>query len=335
MNNIIDTARFSAQMRNKAIKRDSKQLLVAKLGGTSQEDDLTEPVNCGGVGRIRHFRRATAPGWPENPLPIDPAAHKLGLPNVEVARAQVFQNAACNWRCWYCYVPFGLLKGDEQTGLWTTADELINRYADSQNPPEIIDLSGGQPDLTPEWIPWTMDALERGGLSSRTFLWSDDNLSTDYFWTMLSTAEIDRVAAYRNYGKVGCFKGFDASSFSFNTRADPKLFDAQFSIFERIVRTGIDVYGYATFTSADGSNVGSQMIEFVDRLQSISRLLPLRVVPLKVATFRPVETENRAGPIHQKSMEIQEEAIQHWNAELEKRFTIAERGLPIYDVAIR
>lgn len=332
--NLIDTDAFSVSMRSKIIKRDLRQLLVAKLSGSSQEDDLTEPANCDGVGRIRHFRRNTSPGWPSNPLPIDPAAHKLGLLYVEVARAQVFQNAACNWRCWYCYVPFGLLKGDERTGLWTTADELIRRYANDSNPPVIIDLSGGQPDLTPEWIPWTMEALERQGLSSRTYLWSDDNLSTDYFWTKLSTAEIDRVLAYPNYGKVGCFKGFDADSFSFNTRAEPKLFDTQFTLFERTVKMGIDVYGYATFTSADDSKIDERMTEFLDRLQSISRLLPLKIVPLRVSSFRPVEAEKRAGAIHQKSMEIQEEAIQCWNAEIERRFTSIEKSLPIYDVAL-
>jgi hypothetical protein len=151
----------------------------------------------------------------------------------------------------------------------------------------------------------------------------------------LSNAEIDQVLAYPNYGKVGCFKGFDAASFSFNTRADPKLFDTQFTLFERTVKIGIDVYGYATFTSADDSKIDERMIDFLDRLQSISRLLPLKVVPLRVSSFRPVEAEKRAGVIHQKSMEIQEEAIQCWNAEIERRFTSVEKNLPIYDVALR
>ena len=69
--------------------------------GQHKETDLTAPVNCGGLGRIRHFRRVTSPGWPENSLPIDPAAHALGLGDrLEMIEALVFQNAACNWRCW-------------------------------------------------------------------------------------------------------------------------------------------------------------------------------------------------------------------------------------------
>ena len=65
-----------------------------------------------GFGRIRHFRRSTSPGWPSNPLPIDPACKFLGTPAEDVARAQVFQNAVCNWRCWYCFVPFELLSAN-------------------------------------------------------------------------------------------------------------------------------------------------------------------------------------------------------------------------------
>ena len=32
--------------------------------------------------------------------------------------AQAFQNAACNWRCWYCYVPFELLAAKEEHADW-------------------------------------------------------------------------------------------------------------------------------------------------------------------------------------------------------------------------
>lgn len=333
--NLIDTASFSANLRSKAINRDSEKLLIARLKDSRQENDLSEPVNCGGVGRIRHFKRGTSHGWPSNPLPIDPAAKKLGLPRQEVVRAQVFQNAACNWRCWYCYVPFDLLKADEKRGIWLTSDEMLTLYTSEPSPPLIIDLSGGQPDLTPEWVPWMMKALDNRGLSGTTYLWSDDNLSTDYFWSKLTTPEIDRVLNYKNYGKVGCFKGFDASSFSFNTRAAPELFDNQFNLFERIIRTGLDIYGYATFTSNDEKNIDTKMHDFVDRLQSISRLLPLRLIPLQVSSFGAIVSEGRIGAEQLRSMAIQGEAIQRWNSELEKRFTIAERKLPIYEVAIR
>ncbi len=69
----------------------------------------------------------------------------------------MFQNAACNWRCWYCFVPFDLLGAAK--GIWVTPRELVERYASVDPRPPMIDLTGGQPDLTPEWVPWMMKAL--------------------------------------------------------------------------------------------------------------------------------------------------------------------------------
>src|SRR4051812_4111238 len=99
----IDTPAFAATMREKIIRPSCGEVLVSRLVGSDQEEDLTVPANCGGLGRIRHFVRTTPAGWPPNPLPIDPACKALGLPRTDRIEAQVFQNAACAWRCWYCY----------------------------------------------------------------------------------------------------------------------------------------------------------------------------------------------------------------------------------------
>lgn len=167
----------------------------------------------------------------------------------------LFQNAACNWRCWYCFVPFKLLDANENLASWLTADRLVDLYLEAGLPAPMIDLSGGQPELTPEWVPWMMDALTRRGLSKKVYLWSDDNLSNDYFWQMLSPEEIKRVREYEMYGKVGCFKGFDGSSFAFNTRASPDIFERQFALFKRYLALGIDMYAYATLTAPDSLHI--------------------------------------------------------------------------------
>src|SRR4051812_13647853 len=111
---LIDTDAFSARYRAELIDFNKRQLLITNFFGTEQEGDLSEPPNCNGFGRIRHFRRTTTIGWPSNPLPIDPACKALDLPPANVLRAQVFQNAACNWRCWYCFVPFDLLAANHK-----------------------------------------------------------------------------------------------------------------------------------------------------------------------------------------------------------------------------
>ena len=242
---VIDTNQVSKKYRDEAIDIAGKKLLMTQLSGSDQEADLTLPPNCRGFGRIRHFQRATNTNYPPNSLPIDPAARALGLPSsLEILKAQVFQSAVCNWRCWYCYVPFNLLSANPSQSAWFTADELLDLYQEQENPPRVIDLSGGQPDLTPEWVPWMMEALTKRGLEKDVYLWSDDNLSNDYFWHFLDDSQKAMVKEYVNYGRVCCFKGFDATSFAFNTKADPNLFDRQFELMKRFIELGIDLYAY-------------------------------------------------------------------------------------------
>jgi len=328
----INTETFSATMREKAIDVANQRLLVTNLRGSQQEEDLSEPANCDGYGRVRHFRRLGSPGWPENPLPIDPASRKLGLQRHDVLKAQVFQNAACNWRCWYCFVPFNLLSASREHSGWLSAAEILDLYEREPDPPAVIDLSGGQPDLTPEWVPWMMREMKRRGLDQSVYLWSDDNLSNDYFWRFLTAEDIALVRGYANYGKVCCFKGFNRESFAFNTAAAPELFDQQFALFRRYIELGIDLYAYATFTAPRETEIEAEMRSFVDQLQAISPNLPLRVVPLDVRAFAPVH--ERMGVDHHRSLKIQTNAIRCWNMELEHRFSTDLRQQPIYAIPL-
>jgi uncharacterized Fe-S cluster-containing radical SAM superfamily protein len=247
-------------------------------------------------------------------------------------KAQVFQNAACNWRCWYCFVPFSLLSANEDQAGWLTAEEMIDLYLREADRPHIIDCSGGQPDLVPEWVPWMMRALRSRGLDETVYLWSDDNLSNDYFWRHLDPAERKLVAGYKMYGRVCCFKGFNRQSFAFNTRADPALFDQQFELFARLLRLGIDIYAYATFTSPDDTNIKHNMTMFVDKLQEVHRRLPLRLVPLRIDSFEVVEP--RLRDLHRRAMAVQEDAVLAWNEEIRSRFSSDERTIPVHLVSL-
>lgn len=328
----IDTDDFSATLRRKGINLSEQRLLIANLIGTQQQEDLSEPPNCKGFGRIRHFSRITKSGWPLNPLPIDPATKKLGLGVSNKLRAQVFQNAICNWRCWYCYVPFQLLSANMKHADWLTASQLVDLYLDQRDPPSIIDLSGGQPDLIPEWIPWMIDELNTRGLGDQVYLWSDDNLSNDYFWKYLSETDRNEMAKKRNYGRVCCFKGFDADSFSFNTCAAPGLFDRQFELMKRLLTTGIDLYGYITLTTPKPDRIFDHVREFFDKIQALHENLPLRIVPLEVQEFTPVTQRLDEG----KKMAFKNQwiAVERWQREIEDRFTPEQRNLNIADVNI-
>jgi uncharacterized Fe-S cluster-containing radical SAM superfamily protein len=316
----VDTDKWSEQYRSATIDPTRQTILVTNLAGTRQECDITEPLVCSGFGRIRHFRRVTSKGWPENPLPIDPATRALGLDrHLNEVRALVFQNAACNWRCWYCFVPFDLLSANPKTSAWLSAKELVDLSLQELSHTPVLDLSGGQPELTPEWVLWVMAELKERGVEDSVYLWSDDNLSNDYFWRYLSSAEQEFVAEYRNYGRVGCFKGFDAESFAYNTAATPDVFERQFELMARYLATGIDMYAYVTFTTPNGHGIEEKMRHFVDRLQAIDFNLPLRTIPLEVQAFSPVLPRLNAD--HVAAMMNQEVAARAWQEELTKRFS--------------
>ena len=333
MNGLIDTDKFSSTLRAKSVDTANRRLPITRLGGSEQEDDFTVPANCGGLGRIRHFKRETSNGWPANPLPIDPASRALNLSPHDSIRAQVFQNASCNWRCWYCYVPFPLLNGDPSKAEWVSPAELVDRYLEVDDRPSVIDLTGGQPDLVPEWVPWMMEELQARGLQDEVYLWSDDNLSNDYFWRYLSEAQREVVERYRNYGKVLCFKGFDEESFEFNTRAEGSLLDRQFGLCDRYLQTQIDIYGYATFTTPSRTDIARKMMHFVDKLQSLAVNLPLRVIPLEIRSFTPVS--DRMTEVHKAAIANQSVAIDAWKNELSKRFSSEKLALNIRDIQLR
>jgi uncharacterized Fe-S cluster-containing radical SAM superfamily protein len=328
----INTDVLSDRYRKESIDLDGRRLLITNFHNTDQEKDLSEPANAAGFGRVRHFRRITTPGWPSNPLPIDPACKALGLQSVDIIRAQAFQNASCNWRCWYCFVPFDLLAANRTYSDWLSPGDLIDLYLSQDDPPRVIDLTGGQPDLVPEWIPWMMTELRNRGLDENIYVWSDDNLSNDYFWRFLSDKERELITTYKNYGKVCCFKGFDEESFSFNTAAEPELFDKQFELMKRLMSTGVDLYAYATITTPSTTDLSDHMRRFVDRLQTLDEKLPLRTIPLEIQVFTPVV--KRLDETKRCALKNQWIAVEAWLKELEHRFTSAERALNIADVRL-
>jgi hypothetical protein len=210
---------------------------------------------------------------------------------------------------------------------------LIDLWSAEPERPKLIDLTGGQPEIVPEWILWTMRELEIRNLEKEVYLWSDDNLSADYFWTCLTDKDRDYIRSYPAYGRVCCFKGFDEHSFSFNTLASPDEYDKQFTRMKRLLELGIDLYCYVTFTTDDTSGLTAKMNKFVDRLQSLDEHLPLRTVPLKIEVFGP--TKPRLTLARTSSLENQLAAVNAWSNELDRRYSSSFRDMHISDIPLR
>ncbi|MXG88418.1 hypothetical protein [Nocardioides flavescens] len=315
---VIDTDAASQTLRSASVRVESHELLISRLDVSDQAADITLPANCGGLGRVHRFAQDQGGGWPSNPLPSMPASVHLNVPLADSVFAQVFQNAACNWRCWYCFVPFNLLRADENRSTWVSAESLVDQYLAVPDRPAILDLSGGQPDLAPEWPLWTLRHLKRRGADSTTFLWSDDNLSNDYLFRFLSDDDIDFLAGHPGYGRVGCLKGFDGESFAFNTGAHPELFQRQLDLLTRIAERFPSLWLYITLTAPE---VPLQPATVIGRLQDeLERRSPgivARTVPLRVFPFSPTRPRMRTD--HQAALEVQEQLVTLWTEEAGQR----------------
>lgn len=323
---------FSEKLRQTIIDLQHKRLLIAKISGSTQEEDLKVPPNCKGYGRIRHFKQKKGNNWPSDPLPMDPACKALKLPKTDIMQAQVFQIAACDWRCWYCFVPYDLLSAKTESAAWLSSKELISLYLKEPNPPSVIDLSGGSPSLVPEWILWTIQELISRKLENKVYLWSDDNLSNDFFFKYLTEDQREIITSYKNYGRVCCFKGFSKESFGFNTKADPIFFKKQFYFMKSLIPLGIDLYAYTTFTTPTKKNIYDDMKRFIDQLQGVHEKLPLRTIPLEITKFTPVI--ERLNEIRTKALKNQWIAVEIWRKELEERFSSKERSKNIAEIAL-
>jgi uncharacterized Fe-S cluster-containing radical SAM superfamily protein len=319
-------------LRVKSISEDGK-FLITNFSGSLQETDITEGSNCKGYGRVHHFKYDGDADWIRNPLPQEVASWKLGIRSESMTRAQVFQNAACNWRCWFCFVDFELLSALKGRSSFMSAGELIDLLLAEDDQARIIDLSGGQPDLIPEWPVRMMEALVDRKMQERFFLWLDDNLSVYYAWEFLKDSDLQLMKNFRNFGRVGCFKGFSGESFSENTMARPELLERQIDIMSRWVRTGLDMYGYITLTTSSLDGMREKLRAFMDSIQNnISHSFLLRTVPLEIFTFSPTAT--RMNPSHERALQNQYEVLSAWKDELDSRYSRPERERPIYSVPL-
>jgi len=306
------------QCRDNIFDKTSNRFLISRIASSEQEPDLSKPPNCDGYGRIRHFRRFIADDWCPDPLPLDPCTKALKLDNLNMLEAQVFQIASCNLNCWYCFVPDTLKIAKPDQSKWFSCDEMIRLFNAEKSNIRIIDLSGGNPELVPEWVLYTMKALEKMNLNNSIYLWSDDTLTTDFTFKYLKSSDLLYMKRYLNYGKVCCFKGYDQNSFSFNTLLPSSSFDNQFDLFARYMELRLDLFGYVTFTTNNIVNCEEKIDQFITRLIQIHPLLPLRIIPLKIVKFSSMQ--KRMKPEYEQALINQLIIYNEWARVLSKLY---------------
>lgn len=320
--NGFDSIQLANLYRERIIRPQTREVFLSKIPQADVEGSTHAYINCDGYGMVRRSTTQRS-DWPDIDILPNLVPQKLGITREEAETTQIFRLGACNFRCWYCFVDFRYLKANPEHGDLTSVEKMIDLYQTQEHPPKIIYLTGGQPDLAPEWTLWMMEELEKRDLDDKVFLWQDDNLSSTALWDHLTPEQIRKMANYPLYARATCLKGISPETFALNTGANGRFFDLQIETLSRLVREGFDIYTYLTLLSPDFGHAKTTLPLLMDRLrEEVHPLMPLRIFPSKVVEFdqttKRMDNSNRAMLANQKAL------LAIWNEELGKRYTQTE-----------
>ena len=320
---------YNDKCRNE-IYNDNK-FLMSKLLYKTLEEKKALNINLNDFGRIRNFKRKKFDDWNSDPIPMDIISKKLNIEKMDNIDVQMIEVAKCNLHCWWCYLPDEIRNINKKYMNWFSAAELLDMIVTENKECKCIYISGGNPELVPELIYDIMKELEKRNLSDKIFLWSDDVLSTDYL-VNFDSKKLNYMIKYKNYAKICCLKGFDPSSYQFNTLINKCEFDNQLVRLEKYIKLGFDVYCYVIFTCENIINAEEKIDAFIKKLQKISYYLPLRVVPIKIEKFSSVLL--RLNNERENSIKNQYEILKIWNKKIKKIYSNDEIKMNISDIKL-
>ncbi len=327
----FNSSELGFSMRERAIRPLTGEVFLAKIPPAEVEKSQFAHINCDGYGLVRKSV-TSRDDWPKIDILPEVASSRLGIPVEDAMATQIFRDGICNYRCWYCFVDFRYLTGNPQYGSFVTPDRMVEMYQNQSDRPSILYLTGGQPDLLPEWPLWTMKALEKRGLDSSTYLWQDDNLSSDFLWRYVDREGIDYMRNNKNYGRSACLKGFSKQSFYENTGSAPANFETQVDVLGRLVKEGFDIYPYLIMLTTEIDAAQREIPQLMDRLRGIHENLPLKVFPSKVVEFD--QTSKRIDPKQRTMMQNQHAILDIWLSELDRRYTSQQISQPKSQISL-
>lgn len=318
-------------MRQALFDPSTRSVRLAVLEGSDESADTYTRVNCEGLGRLRIFRHQSMILNSGSNLVPKRRLFRTIEPCDEYA-TQCFQLAGCNWACWYCFVDDALLRADGNRSRLIPVSEMIDLFLSTPMPHPILDLSGGQPELVPEWALWSMQELDAKGLRGRVHVWVDDNLSGSYMERFCTQEDIEYMASFPLHSRTGCFKGLDDLSIRTNTASRGASLGLQLRVAEQLISRGFDTYFYLTLLGPFEGGARSAATNFVGRLKDVHPLLPLRVVPLEIRNFRAVS--ERVGMTRESERRRQYEALRAWEEALAESYTSEQLMLPYESIRL-
>jgi uncharacterized Fe-S cluster-containing radical SAM superfamily protein len=307
--------------------KHGRRVLLADLSSSIESEDAYTRVNCGGLGRLRRFTGHSM--YMNTGRGVVPKRRVFRtLPPSDVFDTQVFQLGGCNWLCWYCFVDDALLAADPDVTRMTSVAMMVDLYLEhSSHLTQVLDLSGGQPELVPEWTLWTMEELDVRGLRGKVHVWVDDNLSGTFMSTFLSPSQIRYMAGFPHHSRVGCFKGIDNESVRQTTGDLGATVDGQLRAADDLLRCGFDPHFYVTLTGLWDGGLPTTCRRFFRQLQTVHPLLPLKTVPLEIRNY--AATVARSGEDHESARQAQYQALVCWEDLLAEFYSAEQLCQPV------
>jgi len=173
---------------------------------------------------------------------------KYNLPFIHQVRGCTFHDGTEKGGCIYCFVDNKNNSGEEEGGVWLSAENVVETYKQKGAELNIhrVRISGGEPTLVLDHILRVQNELAKK--CSGTRIQFDSNLSTgrliDYFIGegIYEKNILEKIAEHDPKVLVA-FKGTDCIEMQQNVQAKFTIEDMIYSL-EKFVKAGIDVYPY-------------------------------------------------------------------------------------------
>lgn len=297
-------------VRDNVYKESDGSALFANLLNTKEAIDSYHQINHEGFGRIRNFKYFSFH------IKTDILDRRRFLRLNEAGKwcnqfqSQVFQIGVCPLRCRYCFVDKENLDGTNPYSKFLKPIEVLQMFLESWPNVRNLDLSGGSPDLCPEFLFELLTEIERANLKGKMTIWVESNLDINYY-SKLSRNKLEYIVTFPNFHLLCSLKGWDSSSVAYNTR-NTTSFDLQLEGLHFFHQQNFPFSVYLVFIGhkiADNQEVAA----LYSQLKRISCELPERCIPLYIKKFH---AQGKSGSEFTNTYDEQKRAANWWDAQI-------------------
>lgn len=257
-------------------------VLFANLLDTQEAADSCHQINHGGFGRIRIFKNFSF--HIETDILERRKFFRLSSEGewCDQFQTQVFQIGVCPFRCRYCFVDRENLDGTNPNSSFFKPTDILQMFLESW--PNIcnLDLSGGSPDLCPEFLFELLTEIERINLKGKVTIWVESNLDIRYY-SKFPLDKINYISTFPNFHLLCSLKGWNTSSVAYNTR-NTASFDKQLDGLGFFIQHNFPLSVYLVFIGQKIADY-NEVVTLFQQLYHISHELPEYCVPLYIKKF--------------------------------------------------